>query len=153
MYSNPQLLWTRVKSFKVLQHHIMKTCIKVDNQCVIVCAHSNHQEKTLRVIRNRFRIRKPFIKVSTDAVVSYGNNTIRVFRGSVQLHKFPKIRWLQVFNQTKRVLTLSGNATEELFPGFGRLHTVQYYICGYSWSAHYVCHMNTGLFDLKQLGV
>jgi len=101
---------------------------KVDTQCVIVCAHSNHQENVPRVIQNRFRIRKPFIKVSTDAVVSYGNNTIRVFRGSVQLHKFSKIRWLHVVNQTERLLTLSGNATEELFPGFGRLYTAQYYI-------------------------
>ena len=70
---------------------------------------------------NRFGFQTPFIKVPTDAVVSYENNTIRVLRGSVQLYNFSAIRELQVFNHTEKFLTLSDNATEEIFPGFGRL--------------------------------
>ena len=64
--------------------------------------------------------------------------TVTVLRGSVQLHKFSGIRQLQVFNHTERHLTFSGNATEEIFPGFGRLFSLHHYtICkysGFSWS-------------------
>ena len=74
-----------------------------------------------------FGFQTPFIKVPTNAVVSYENNTIKVLRGSVQLYNFSAIRLLQVFNHTEKVLTLSNNATEEIFPGFGRFyHTTPY---------------------------
>ena len=88
--------------------------------------------KTVNVV-NCFWFQTPFIKVPTDAVVSYENNTIRVLRGSVQLYNFLAIRELQVFNNTEKLLTLSGNATEEIFPGFGKLllHHIKYG-CGFS---------------------
>ena len=79
-----------------------------------------------KVRQNRFGIRTPFIKVSTDAVVIYGNNTIKVFRGSTQLHKFSRIRQLNVSNHTDRFPTFSGNETEKVLPGFGGLHTTQH---------------------------
>ena len=75
----------------------------------------------LKMREKRFGFQTPFIKVPTDAVVSYENNTVRVLHGSVQLYNFSAIRQLQVFNHTEKLLTLSDNATEEIFPGFGRL--------------------------------
>ena len=99
---------------------------RYEDNHLIVSKHSNYQEEMFKVREKHFGFQTPFIKVPTDAVVSYENNTVTVLRGSVQLHKFSGIRQLQVFNHTERHLTFSGNATEEIFPGFGRLFSLRH---------------------------
>lgn len=103
---------------------------RYEDNHLIASKHSNYQGETLKVRENHFVFQTPFIKIPADADVSYENNTVTVLRGSVQLHKFSGISQLQVFNHTERLLTFSGNATEEIFPGFGRLLSLHHYtIC------------------------
>ena len=128
---------------------------RYEDNCLIVCKHSNYQGEMFKVREKRFGFQTPFIKVPADAVVSYENNTVTVLRGSVQLHKFSGISQFQVFNHTERHLTFSGNATEEIFCGFGRLLSLHHYtICkysGFSWSIPLA--MSYKHVNLKKLGV
>jgi len=95
---------------------------------LFACMLAQYQEQMFKAREKRYSFRLRCIKVPTDAAVSYEDNTIRVFRGSVWLYKFPGIRVLQIFNRPERFLTFYGSAEGRVFPGFGTLQSNILYV-------------------------
>ena len=85
--------------------------------------HAQYQEQMFKAREKRYSVHLRYIKVPTDAAVSYEYNTVRVFRGSVWLYTLPGIRVLQIFNRPERFLTFNGSAEGRDFPGFGTLQS------------------------------